>query len=123
MHLQVLLLTAGLTAGLKAGLKAGLTAGLTAGFVDDRCERRQPADLAAAAAVGPCHEASACCSVHSAAHADHVTLQIPLGSAGSPHLHPWSLLCGAGMPAQVTGSSTGWRMGGQTTGKLGIHDA
>ena len=46
-----------------------------------------------------------------------------MGSAGSPHLHPWSLLRGAGMPAQVSGSSTRWRMGGQSTGKLGIHDA
>ncbi len=66
MHLQLLPLTADLT--------AALTAALTADFVVDRCECGQPADLATAAAVGPCCEASAGCSLHSAAHAGHVTL-------------------------------------------------
>ena len=90
MHLQLLLLTADLTTALTADLAAALTAALTAalaaaltaalaaalrsGFVVDRCECRQPTDLAAAAAVGPCHETSASCSLHSAAHAGHVTL-------------------------------------------------
>ncbi len=66
MHLPLLPLTADLT--------AALTAALTADFVVDRYECGQPADLATAAAVGPCCEASAGCSLHSAAHAVHVTL-------------------------------------------------
>lgn len=81
-----------------------------------RRECGQPCNMAAAAAVGPLHQAGTCSGVHPAAHAGHGTLQVSTGPACRPGLPAGDLLHGAGLPAQVSGGCTRWGLGGQACG-------
>ena len=72
--------------------------------------------MASAGTVGPLHQAGPCSGVHHAAHAGHGTLQVSAGPPRCAGLPARDLLCGAGMPAQVSGGCTTGRLGGQACG-------
>ena len=73
--------------------------------------------MAAAVTVGPLHQARACSGFHHAAHAGHGALQVPVGPACCVGLPAGDLLCGAGMPAQISGGCTRRGLGGQAFGR------